>query len=106
MDEQKFFKVEDLLTLGHFTVLNFRGSWCGVCVGFEPIFRDVAKEYKPKGVTFALVDVETCYSVLDELKITELPTLVFCKDKHVKFQHAGRVKAEELRKMVEKLLCC
>lgn len=105
MDEQKFFKVDDLLKIGHFTVLNFRGSWCNNCVAFEPIFRKAAEEYKKKGVTFALIDAETCYAVLDELNIHELPTLVFCKDKEVKFQHTGRVPLEELKSMIEKLLC-
>lgn len=94
--------LDDLLSIGKYLVLNFNIEWCHNCREFEPIFIQVAHEFKPN-VKFALIDAETCYNVLDELKIDQLPTTVYVKDKEIKFTHIGKMSAEEFREKVNKL---
>jgi thiol-disulfide isomerase/thioredoxin len=42
---------------GHVIVLNFRGSWCTVCLQEAPALTVAAQQLKPSGVQFVGVDV-------------------------------------------------
>lgn len=97
--------LDDLLNIGSPLVLNFNTEWCPNCREFEPIFIRIAHEFKPR-VKFALIDAETCYDVLDELKIDQLPTTAYVKDKNIKFTHVGKMNAHDFREKVEKLCKC
>ena len=55
-------------------VLNFWATWCGPCREEMPLFEEIWKKYKDKGVIFVGVDVmddrENASEFLEEIGIT------------------------------------
>lgn len=67
-------------------IFKFSASWCGPCKAMKPIFEEVSKEDKYKGINFIEIDVEgddiieefdiTPNDLCEKYSIRAIPTLV------------------------------
>lgn len=60
-------------------VVDFWAPWCNPCIGFAPVFADVAVEQKQK-VRFVKVDTETQQNLAMKYQIRSIPTVMVFKD--------------------------
>ena len=60
------------------TVIDFWAPWCNPCVGFAPIFEDIAGEYEGKA-RFIKVDTETQQTLAAQYQIRSIPTIMVFK---------------------------
>ncbi|MGD8111557.1 thioredoxin TrxC [Vibrio sp. TRT 21S02] len=59
-------------------VVDFWAPWCNPCVGFAPVFADVAVEQKQK-VRFVKVDTEAQQNLAMKYQIRSIPTVMVFK---------------------------
>lgn len=60
-------------------VVDFWAPWCGPCVNFAPIFKDVAKERR-NSMRFVKVNTETEPALSTRFRIRSIPTLIIFKN--------------------------
>ncbi|MYM61709.1 thioredoxin TrxC [Vibrio sp. OCN044] len=60
-------------------VVDFWAPWCNPCVGFAPIFADVAVEYAEK-VRFVKIDTESQTNLAARYQIRSIPTIMLFKN--------------------------
>jgi len=64
-------------------VIDFWAPWCGPCVGFAPVFEDVAEE-RAEQIRFIKVNTEQQAALSARFRIRSIPTLmIFRKGQHV-----------------------
>lgn len=68
----------------HFIILDAYAEWCRPCQRFGPVFAKFCEEYS-ENIEFVTLDVdnEECQNIVEECKITGLPTVLF-------FETAGK----------------
>jgi len=59
-------------------VVDFWAPWCNPCVGFAPVFAEVAKQESPR-LRFVKVDTEAQQQIAAQYKIRSIPTLMVFK---------------------------
>lgn len=77
-------------------LINFYADWCAPCVKMKPYITKMQKELK--NVTIIRLDADANKTLLTELKIDELPTLLLYENKEVKWKHSGFISEEDLTK--------
>lgn len=87
---------EKLLVSDKKVLINFYADWCAPCVKMKPFITKMEKELKD--VAIIRVDADANKSLLIELKIEELPTLLLYENKEVKWKHSGFISEEDLTK--------
>ena len=60
-------------------VIDFWAPWCNPCVGFAPVFSDVAKE-RSQSVRFVKVDTESQQNIAAKYQIRSIPTVMVFKN--------------------------
>ena len=60
-------------------VIDFWAPWCNPCVGFAPVFSDVAKE-RHGSVRFIKIDTEAQQQLGAEYQIRSIPTVMVFKN--------------------------
>ena len=60
-------------------VVDFWAPWCNPCVGFAPIFEDVAKERNGQ-VRFVKIDTESQQALAAQYRIRSIPTIMVFKN--------------------------
>lgn len=60
-------------------VIDFWAPWCNPCVGFAPIFSDVAEERKGQ-VRFVKIDTESQQNLAAKFQIRSIPTIMVFKN--------------------------
>ena len=60
-------------------VIDFWAPWCNPCVGFAPVFSDVAEE-RSKSVRFVKVDTESQQNIAAKYQIRSIPTVMVFKN--------------------------
>ena len=63
-------------------VVDFWAPWCSPCVGFAPVFEQVALEEKDK-LRFVKVDTEAQQQIGAQYQIRSIPTLMMFKKGHL-----------------------
>ncbi|MHC6528979.1 MULTISPECIES: thioredoxin TrxC [unclassified Vibrio] len=71
--------LDALLTSQQPVVIDFWAPWCNPCVGFAPIFADVAAERKGQ-MRFIKVDTETQQNIAARYQIRSIPTVMVFKN--------------------------
>ncbi len=59
-------------------VIDFWAPWCNPCVGFAPVFKDVASEFKGKA-RFLKIDTEAQQQLAMQYQIRSIPTIMVFK---------------------------
>lgn len=57
-------------------VLKFSAEWCGPCKAYATVFEEVTKMEEFKDVEFVNLDVEDADDLVNEYKISSVPTTV------------------------------
>lgn len=81
-------------------LINFYAPWCAPCKKMEPYVLQMQKELSDK-VTIIRLNADENKTILAELKIDELPTLLLYENKEVKWRHSGFISKEDLAKQLQ-----
>jgi thioredoxin len=87
----------DLLNSDKKVLIDFYAEWCAPCKKMTPYLLKMQKELGEKIVIIRL-DADQNKSLLSEMKISELPTLLLYENKQLKWQHSGYINETDLRK--------
>ena len=87
---------EKLLVSDKKILINFYADWCAPCVKMKPYITKMQKELK--NATIIRLDADANKTLLTELKIDELPTLLLYENKEVKWKHSGFISEDDLTK--------
>ncbi|MFH4619249.1 thioredoxin TrxC [Vibrio furnissii] len=71
--------LNDLLQSSQPVVVDFWAPWCNPCVGFAPIFSDVAEARKGQ-VRFVKIDTESQQNLAAKFQIRSIPTIMVFKN--------------------------
>ncbi len=87
----------DLLNSDKKVLIDFYAEWCAPCKKMTPYLLKMQKELGDKMVIIRL-DADKNKSLLLEMKISELPTLLLYENKQLKWQHSGYISESDLKK--------
>lgn len=87
---------EKLLVSDKKVLVNFYADWCAPCVKMKPFMTEMQKGQSD--VTIIRLDADANKTLMAELKIDELPTLLLYQNKEIKWKHSGFISKENLTK--------
>jgi thioredoxin len=80
-------------------LINFYAPWCAPCKKMEPYILKMQKEMAEQVVIIRL-DADKNKTIMKQLKISELPTLLLYENKALKWQNSGFINEEDLKKQL------
>jgi thioredoxin len=80
-------------------LIDFYAEWCAPCKKMTPYLLKMEKELADQLIIIRL-DADKNKSLLSEMKISELPTLLLYQDKQKKWQHSGYISETDLKKQL------
>lgn len=80
-------------------LVNFYAPWCAPCKKMEPYILKMQKENTDEVVIIRL-DADKNKTIMKQLKISELPTLLLYENKAIKWQNSGFISEEDLKKQL------
>lgn len=89
----------DLLNSDKKVLVDFYAEWCAPCKKMAPYLLKMEKEMGDKVVIIRL-DADKNKSILLDMKISELPTLLLYENKQLKWQHYGFISETDLKKQL------
>lgn len=57
-------------------VMDFTATWCGPCKQFAPVFEEVKRNSKFRGIQFQSVDLDENHALADQYNVKSIPTVV------------------------------
>lgn len=90
---------DKLLNTDKKILVSFYAPWCAPCKKMEPYVLKMQKEMT-NNVTIIRLNADENKTIMQELKISELPTFVLYENKAVKWQQSGFVSEEDLKKQL------
>lgn len=78
-------------------LIDFYAEWCAPCKKMEPYLSKMATELSDS-VVIIRVDADKNKTLMTELKISELPTLLLYDNKEMKWKNSGFISESDLRK--------
>lgn len=90
----------ELLKTDKKVLVSFYAPWCAPCKKMEPYILKMQKD-KADNVTIIRLNADENKTIMQELKISELPTLLLYENKVVKWQQSGLVSEEELKTQLQ-----
>ena len=90
---------EALLNSDKKVLVNFFAPWCAPCKKMEPFISKMQKENSAK-VVIVRLNADENKTIMNELKIEELPTLLLYENKNLKWKSSGFVSEEDLKKQI------
>jgi thioredoxin len=89
----------DLLISDKKVLIDFYAEWCAPCKKMKPYLLKMEKELADKLIIIRL-DADKNKTLLSEMKISELPTLLLYENKQIKWQHSGYISETDLKKQL------
>ena len=90
---------EALLNSDKKVLVNFFAPWCAPCKKMEPFILKMQKENSAK-VVIVRLNADENKTIMNELKVEELPTLLLYENKNLKWKSSGFVSEEDLKKQI------
>lgn len=81
-------------------LINFYAEWCAPCKKMTPYILQMQKELADK-VTIIRLNADENKTLLSEMKISELPTLLLYENKDVKWKYSGFISENDLKKQLQ-----
>lgn len=96
--------IQEIIASGKPVVVDCWATWCGPCKAMAPTIDALAEEYADR-VVIGKYNVEEESELVDEYRVTSLPTILFFKDgKKAPIRLAGSQSRESLVKKIDELL--
>jgi thioredoxin len=90
----------ELLNTDKKVLISFYAEWCAPCKKMTPYILQMQKDLANK-VTIVRLNADENKTLISEMKISELPTLLLYKNKEVKWKHSGFISEEDLKKQLQ-----
>ena len=90
----------ELLNTNKKVLIDFNAKWCAPCKKMTPYLDQMQKDLADKVVIIRL-DADENKTMINELKISELPTLLIYENKELKWTHSGFISEEDLKKQLQ-----
>jgi thioredoxin len=90
----------EMLNTDKLVLVDFYAKWCEPCKKMTPYLDKMSAEMKDK-VTIVKLDADEHKTLMAEMKIDSLPTLMLYKDKKIVWQHQGFISEDELKKQLQ-----
>lgn len=81
-------------------LIDFYAKWCSPCKKMAPYLDKMQKDCAGK-VEIIRLDADENKTLIQEMKIDELPTLILYENKEMKWKHSGYISEENLRKQIQ-----
>ncbi|MCD0473779.1 thioredoxin domain-containing protein [Flavobacterium sp. EDS] len=88
-----------LLNTDKKVLIDFYAEWCGPCKQMTPYLTKMQKELADK-VVIIRIDVDQNKTLVKDMKIDQLPTLLLYENKEVKWKNTGFISEDELKKQL------
>ena len=92
-------KFNDIINESRPVLVDFYAHWCQPCKMVSPILDEVKKTMGEK-VRIIKIDVDKNPSIATKYNIRGVPTLMLFKNGQLKFNQAGVIPAEEIKKII------
>ena len=89
-----------LLNTDKKVLINFYAKWCAPCKKMAPYIDKMQKDMTDKVVIIRL-DADENKTLINKMKIDELPTLILYENKKIKWQNSGYISEEDLKKQLQ-----
>lgn len=89
----------ELLNTEKKVLIDFYAEWCAPCKKMTPYLLKMQKELADK-VTIIRLNADENPTLVKEMKILELPTLLLYENKEIKWKHSGFISEEDLKKQL------
>ena len=89
----------ELLNSDKKVLIDFYAEWCAPCKKMTPYLSKMQKEWSDKVVIIRL-NADENKTLMREMKIDVLPTLILYENKEIKWKHSGYISEEELKKQL------
>jgi thioredoxin len=90
----------ELLNTDKKVLVDFYANWCAPCKKMSPYLEKMQKEMSAKVVIIQL-NADENPTLIKEMKILELPTLILYENKEIKWKHSGYISEEDLKKQLQ-----
>lgn len=90
----------ELLNSDKKVLINFYAPWCAPCKKMEPYMLQLQKDLVNEVVIIRL-NADENKTLISEMKIDELPTLLLYKNKEITWKHSGYISEEDLKKQLQ-----
>jgi len=91
---------KELLNSDKKVLIDFYAEWCAPCKKMTPYLLKMQKEMAEK-VTIVRLNADENKTLITELKIDELPTLLLYQNNKVIWKHSGYISEEDLTKQLQ-----
>ena len=89
----------ELLISDKKVLIDFYAEWCAPCKKMKPYLLQMEKDLGDKVVIIRL-DADKNKTLMTEMKISELPTLLLYENKELKWKHSGFIGEADLKKQL------
>ncbi len=90
----------ELLNTDKKVLIDFYAEWCAPCKKMSPYLLKMQKELADKVVIIRL-NADENPTLIKEMKILELPTLILYENKKIKWKNSGFISEEDLKKQLQ-----
>ena len=90
----------ELLNSDKKVLIDFYAEWCAPCKKMTPYLLKMQKNLADR-VTIIRLNADENKTLISEMKIDELPTLLLYENKELKWKHSGYISEEDLKKQLQ-----
>lgn len=90
---------DELLNTDKKVLIDFYAEWCAPCKKMSPYLTKMQTELADK-VVIVRLNADENKTLMRDMKIDELPTLILYENKEVKWKHSGFISEEDLKKQL------
>jgi thioredoxin len=91
---------QQLLENKKIVLINFYADWCAPCKKMKPYLIRIEKESQGK-IALIKLNADENKTLIQELKIDALPTLLLYEDQKIKWKHSGFISETDLRQKLQ-----
>ncbi|HWS60581.1 MAG TPA: thioredoxin domain-containing protein [Flavobacterium sp.] len=90
----------ELLNTDKKVLVDFYAKWCAPCKKMSPYLDKMQKEMSDK-IVIVRLNADENPTLIKEMKILELPTLILYENKEIKWKYSGYISEEDLKKQLQ-----